>query len=277
MSADVVSIVAGIKKMASIPENRAALAQDRTIVSGLGTFLENDSSEVIALTLECLLLLVSEMASRDVLAHEPGMVEKVKRQMIYGQPSCKKIASQLYTTLQPHLFRPTPSEPAPLAEPSSDGQQRQPLQAQNGTDGAKPVMKVGLSLFSERVCNSAGTARTHVLYVKNLSDEASKSKLEKTLLSTKGVVSFMSSIETHSVTVRALLSAAELIAALKAHGVAASSTDEGGKENSDPDYLPDTRPGERSGSGWFGLGSIVAFGEKRKEKAKSSGWGFGFF
>lgn len=116
------------------------------------------------------------------------------------------------------------------------------------------------------------TAKTHTFYIKGMTN-LTKHKVEETLVSVKGVVSFLIDVHTHKAVVRTKTSPDAVVAAIKQAGFQATYGEGDGGNNDEPDYLPEGQRGEgKKGWGW---GSVVSMGAAKKAPEPEQGhWGW---
>jgi len=129
---------------------------------------------------------------------------------------------------------------------------------------------------AEKAALRLSAAKTHTFYIKGMNN-FTKHKVEETLVSVKGVVSFLIDVHTHKAVVRTMTAPEAVVAAIKQAGLSATygeSENDSHKED-EPDYLPEGQRPARKGWGW---GSVVSMGSAKKQQeptqAEQGQWGW---
>lgn len=239
-----------LRALAVEADNRPHIVKNQGFLTGLAAFLSNPDEEVVFVTVEVLSMLASYPGNLAPLSAEPGLMEGVKRQMFSGSERTKKLAMDLYVKLQ------------------NDSKTTKQQQAESRT----PQTIGSCGFFSEQVSGKLQTAKVVILYIKGLTSEEARAKVEQALVSVKGVVSFMIDIYEQKATIRTMTTIEALTKAIRDHsGLIAlppsAVEKQEDKENAEPDYLPENIDGEVSKS------SIVTMDDPSLQKKATPGVG----
>jgi len=254
MPSEVKKVVESLHNLAKVPENRSRIISDHTCIQCIVNSLENEDIEVCLLALEVLHLLSQRSEDQPRLAGIVGLVSSVKSIMLSHtvDPQCKKMASNVYASLQSHL---------------------EGVDTSFGRDVTNlPCVGNGLAFFSSQVTSCLSKSETITFYITNLNSEEARADIESKLLKIKGIVSFLLDIRTHRATIRSLISSKELHNNMKQNGILnAHLAQEGveaiGKEN-EPQYLPDEVETPSEVNSWYN--SIVSWGTSSVDERKES-------
>jgi hypothetical protein len=244
----VLPVVERLSALARDPATRSAIANDATMLAGLGQFLENDDPAVVNEALDTM----------DHLAASPGCSsmfhDAVKKQMIYGRTTAnKKKAQAVFMKLQKYS-----SSAAPAAATSA----KKPLGEITNT---KPL--------PHRKPRHAVNARTtHTFNIPELTDEL-RDEIEIKMLGVPGVLSFTMDVEAGTLTLRATEEDGEVLKR-KLFSQYDIPVEMEGKHETTPDYLPENDDSNDNTSGWGSW--LVGFGAQPKktqrEKQQASSW-----
>ncbi|XP_003386895.1 PREDICTED: armadillo repeat-containing protein 1-like [Amphimedon queenslandica] len=177
---DNLKVVRELRDLAAVPQNRATIVRDRGCLPGLVLFLDNSNQEVVATALEALHYLAQTHSNRSIMKNEVGLVISLRSIMERSDydPNVVQLADSIHRLLIP----PAGAVTRPLA------------QARGGA-----AARSGSNTF---LGASNRKARTIVLQVSGLVDQETRSIVEDSLLTVKGVVSFTIDIGRQRCTVR---------------------------------------------------------------------------
>jgi len=174
-------------------------------------FLANNDVSIVVIALEALEFMSLYKGHKSVMAKEEGLAPALRRLMLHSDTTVKKLSMAVYSNIQ---------------EDMSTGVRSATAAAKSTAASTANDSHVVGSVLTEPVSLKASTARTYHVYIKELADEALKPQIEATVLSIKGVLSFLIDVYARKAVIRTTTSAEALTNALKGAGFAVVRVDE---------------------------------------------------
>jgi len=248
-----------LRALAADPENRPYIVKQGCL-PGLVMFLSSADAEIVQIALEALQFMSLYKGHKSVMAKEEGLAPALRKLMLSTNAKVKATALTVYTNIQEDI------PPASVPRPSDEG---------------APAVAAEVS--------KVGSARTYHLYIKDLTNDDLKQKIESVLLGVKGVLSFLIDTCARKAVVRTLSPVDALTGAIRGAGFCITKVDEHGdpsKTYKAPCEEKENSAGGQGGGngqqgGWFsGMTSwLVAtedqgsswFGAAKKKKPEQTG------
>lgn len=214
-----------LRMLSENTQTKDLVIKDQAMLGALVKFLKSEEEDIKTEALEVLLILASSTEEHKViLTKEAGLLAVIKKEMRSVESSER--SRQLATDIFGEL------QSAVKPQPVLGSKKTQP--------------------------------KTYTLVIQGLNSESSKAELESSLLSVRGVVSFLIDLFQQRAVVRSVAPAEEIIASIHSttsmHASVADNDEDVTKENNtcnSPKYLED----KKSTASW-GWGSIISFGSK---------------